>query len=158
MNRRAVLHTKKLYGSDKLMIRQRNNGYTITLSISILLGIGLLVVSGCGDSAKKVKGQLKSGEKNYALKENEYLIVTFHPKEGDGSNTYVADLNPDGSFVVTDGADGGIPPGKYRVTIEDGQGGVAFGGKFTGDESPLVVEVVEGEETIKPIDVGPVSP
>src|SRR4051812_38311529 len=75
-----------------------------------------------GDGKFKARGRLVKGETPFLVPEPEYVRITFHPIPPDGkpaTHTYVAVYsNSDGHFMVV-GADGrGLPPGKYRASVE----------------------------------------
>ncbi len=64
-------------------------------------------------------------------------------------DTYAAVYNKDGSFEVA-GKDGkGLPPGKYRVTLEHlKQKQDLFNGAFNGANTPIVREVTDSSKEI----------
>jgi hypothetical protein len=81
-----------------------------------------LVLPACSTEGKqhKVKGALLHRGEPYLPKHKGSVTVIFVPEaEGDTpADSYVADVNrEDGTFVVNGKTGRGIPPGKYRVTI-----------------------------------------
>ena len=113
----------------------------------MLLLLGAVLLSGCGGDGKlKAQGQLLKGGVPFTVPEEEYVRITFHPIPADGqraTHTYVAVYtNGDGRFTVV-GADGrGLPPGKYRVSVEhERKRKDLFKGAYDADRSPFVFDV-----------------
>jgi len=79
------------------------------------------------------------------------MRIVFVPYEASGStfDTYVAVFDGNGSFKVT-GKDGkGLPPGKYRVTVEHlKKKEDLFKGAFSGKRTPIVREVTNSSNEI----------
>ena len=126
---------------------------------SILCAVGLLslcVFSGCGGPAlQTAKGQIQVGGKNYQVGPREQLLVIFYPDGPNPNSTFPAEVNSDGSFQTL-GMDGkGIPPGKYRVSISSpyGGGSIQIPKEIGTPQSPIVREVVQGKDTLEPIDI-----
>jgi len=120
--------------------------------IAICLGC-----AGCGGGPplQKAKGQVLVNGKNYQVGGREQLQVIFYPDVATPNTTYPATVQPDGSFE-TMGMDGkGIPAGKYRVGITSpyGGGSVTIPPEIGLSTSPIVREVVQGKDTLEPIDI-----
>src|SRR5262245_4510848 len=79
-----------------------------------------LFAAGCGGAkAVKVEGKLVKSGQPYTLTEGGSLNLSFHSKGMTGEGmVYPARVNAtDGSFVL-DGPEGrGIPPGRYKITL-----------------------------------------
>jgi hypothetical protein len=117
--------------------------------VLLLLLIGLLAV-GCGDGSHvKARGRLVKGGQPFVTAEGEGLRIFFAPlnaPEGKQYDSYAAEYRREGGTFVVKGKDGkGLPPGKYRVSLqlmknrED-----RFQGKLMGPKSPLTCEVTDG--------------
>jgi hypothetical protein len=119
--------------------------------LPLILLIGLCSL-GCGRSSMiQAKGRVLKGGTPFKLGEGEGLRIFFLPLEptGSGYDSYAAEFHNDGTFTVK-GKDGrGLPPGKYRVTLqlmknkED-----QFGGRFMGEKSPFVCEVNKASDEV----------
>jgi hypothetical protein len=125
-------------------------------SLTAVLTAGLLL-SGCGGGSplQQAKGQIMVQGKNYQVGPREQLLVIFYPDVTNPGTTYPAEVKADGSFQTV-GKDGrGIPPGKYRVSITSpyGGGSVTIPKELGSAASPIVREVVLGQDTIEPIDI-----
>jgi len=124
-------------------------------SAACLLGIILALGCGGGPPLQKAKGQVLVDGKNYQVGPREQLMVVFYPDEASPKSTFPAEVKSDGSFQTL-GMDGkGIPPGKYRVAISSPYGGgtVPIPKELGTPQSPIVREVVQGKETLEPIDI-----
>ncbi len=109
------------------------------------------MATGCGDGRFVASGRLTKNGEPYVVPENETVHLalvrvqdgTPSGNSGDSFGTYVALFDKQsGTFRVT-GADGkGLPPGKYRVTLEVLKNKKdVLKGAFGIDNSPLVREV-----------------
>jgi hypothetical protein len=94
--------------------------------IRIAVGIAMVVaVAGCGGSDGKMnaRGRLVKGGNTLETGAADDLRVTFYaltPEGTTGKNSYLAAIDgKDGSFKVVGGDGKGLPPGKYRVCIEN---------------------------------------
>jgi hypothetical protein len=123
---------------------------------STLLASGLLalvVAGGCskGPPVHVVKGTLLQGGKP-VLPGKDGITMVFLPVEATGQ-TYPAEFNnEDGTFTVNGPDRKGIPPGKYKVTIDRMSSNPTpaierMNAKFSG-ASPIEVEV-KGPEPIE---------
>jgi len=115
----------------------------------------LLCCAGCGGSAlQKAKGQILVGGKNYQVGAQEQLLVIFYPDVPSPGVTYPAEVKPDGSFETVGLEGNGIPPGKYRVSVSNmGRLSVTIPPELGQPTSPVVREVLQGKETLDPIDI-----
>jgi hypothetical protein len=124
------------------------------LTAAAVFSLGL---TGCGGGPplQKAKGQILVNGKHYQVGAREQLLVIFYPDVPTPNTTYPADVKPDGSYETV-GVDGrGIPAGKYRVGITSplGDGNVTIPPELGSPSSPIVREVVQGQETLEPIDI-----
>jgi hypothetical protein len=111
-----------------------------------LLAAFLLV--GCGGPVLiRPKGRVLKGGAPLALKEEEYVNIFFVPVVGEGQkhpgDVYAARYNDaDGTFQAT-GKDGkGLPPGRYKITVEHlRKKKDLLRGAFGPDKTPFVREV-----------------
>ena len=105
-----------------------------------------LAAGGCGPTMLKTKGRLVQGGEPFRPAAGEIVRVMFVPQLGEGEvvkDYYMAEFHPaDGTFQVV-GKDGrGMPPGKYRITIEYlKKRNDVFNGAFDEDHSPFVREI-----------------
>lgn len=113
-------------------------------SISVaLLAITGFSIAGC-DSKRMVSGRLLNFGQPLTVSDKGLIRIGFaFANNPDGS--FVAQVKPDGTFTIPGQRDEGIPPGKYRVTVEvlDPYGQKAFDllkGEFGEDNSPIVVD------------------
>jgi hypothetical protein len=113
--------------------------------------IGLCTLGCSGPSTIKANGRVLKGGTPFKLGEGEGLRIFFVPLEptGPGYDSYAAEFHKDGTFQVK-GKDGrGLPPGKYRVTLqlmknkED-----QFAGRFMGEKSPFLCEVRNASDEV----------
>ena len=129
---------------------------------SILLGLGLLALAGCGEpsvsmpSPVAVAGTLKTAD-GKPVAGVRVLLLTVNTKAGANGIT-----GADGAFKLTtyDNKEGAIP-GKYRVQLTPIMAGnrdetlksqavlKALPPRYTADDSTLEIEVVSG----KPLDI-----
>jgi hypothetical protein len=109
---------------------------------------------GCGRTVK-VKGQLTKGGKPFTTKDRALVQMIFHPDGGEAVDTYPATVNADGTFEVVGKEGKGIPPGKYRISVEAPDpypdGPDLLRGKFAPDKTPIVREV-GAEELVIDLD------
>src|SRR5580698_9213954 len=86
----------------------------ITPTVALFLAIATFV--GCGGSGVKtvkVDGKLMKGKEPHTQGDAEKVNLAFVSKDSKESKSYPAVVNKDGTFTVT----GGMPPGKYKMTI-----------------------------------------
>jgi hypothetical protein len=122
--------------------------------IAVVLVAACLCLSslGCGSSTIQARGRiLKKGEPfepgpGEALR---IILAPLDPPAGETYDSFAAEYQGDGTFVVK-GKDGkGLPPGKYRVTLQllkkkkD-----LFKGKLSGPKSPFTCEITDGSDEI----------
>jgi hypothetical protein len=112
------------------------------------LAAALLAVtaSGCGSPMLKTKGRVVKDGAPLVPGQDEIVRVMFVPVLEKGEvvkDYYMAQFNPaDGTFQVV-GKDGkGMPPGKYRISIEHlRKKKDLLNGAFDSEASPFVREV-----------------
>jgi hypothetical protein len=121
--------------------------------IAALLLISLLAL-GCGSSSRmRAKGSILKGGQPYRTNPGEGLRIIFAPLDpptGTQYDSFAAAYDPsDGSFEVM-GKDGqGLPPGKYRISLqlmskkED-----LWGGQLMGKKSPFTCEVTAATDRV----------
>jgi hypothetical protein len=115
-----------------------------------LVPLVVLLLVGCSNSPNiKAKGRVLKGGQPFTTQPGEGLRIILAPMAAPATGQYdsfAAEFDPsNGSFRVR-GKDGtGLPPGKYRVSLqlmknkED-----QFRGRYVGLKSPFVVEVGQG--------------
>jgi hypothetical protein len=85
--------------------------------MSMIAGLALLPVIGCGPDDGIGKRYPVSGTVTYQGKPVPRGTVTFTPESTEGRPA-AADIDPDGSYTATTATPGdGMLPGKYRVSI-----------------------------------------
>jgi hypothetical protein len=118
-------------------------------TVALLVG---LLLAGCGSSTIKQKGRIVKGGQPFQTDEGSGLRLFFEPIEPSGTtyDAFVAEYNRDDGTFVVKGKDGkGLPPGKYRITLqmmknkED-----EFKGRYFGKKTPFTAEVTDGSEEI----------
>jgi hypothetical protein len=117
------------------------------LIVCALAGMLLAVTAaGCGTGMLKTKGRLVKGGTPLATEEDDVVRVIFMPVVEKGEvvkDYFMAQFNPaDGTFQVV-GKDGkGLPPGKYRISVQHlRKKKDLLNGAFGGDTSPFVYDV-----------------
>lgn len=125
-------------------MRRIRNGSLVLLIAVFAYGCG-------GDGRFQARGRLVKNGAPFKLGEAEGMRIVFVPVEAGPStfDTYVAVFDGQGSFKVT-GKDGkGMPPGKYRVTVEHlKKKKDLLNGAFSGKKTPIVREVSNGSDEI----------
>jgi hypothetical protein len=110
----------------------------------------------------KTRGRLVKNGEPFRPGEGELVRVMFVPlPEGGGTvkDFYMAQFNPaDGTFQVVGKDLKGMPPGRYRISIEYlRKKRDLFGGAFDSERSPFVREVhSSGEELVLDLGATPV--
>jgi hypothetical protein len=121
--------------------------------IAVWLFISLLAL-GCGSSSRiQAKGSILKGGQPYRTSEGEGLRIVFAPLDppaGTQYDSFAAAYDPsDGSFQVLGKDREGLPPGKYRISLqlmskkED-----LWGGQLVGNKSPFTCEVTPATDHI----------
>src|SRR5262249_21836020 len=115
------------------------------------LGLALVclgVFQGCGkgNGHLNVVGRIVKNGAVLTVPEWNTSRVTFFPVTTDNrppKNTYIAEFDgANGPFRAVGGDGTGIPPGRYRVALENFQKRKdLFNGAYDGDRSPYVFEV-----------------
>ena len=124
-------------------------------SALLVLVVALLALSGCGDSAGRVRGKVSEGGQPVTIPAQ--AGVTFYLLGPDGkpdpARSYSSTINQDGSFEVV--ASGGeLPPGNYLVAfdlaaVKEAKTGLAkYKTQFVYPNSPLRREVKPGQNEI----------
>jgi hypothetical protein len=117
----------------------------------VLLGILVIfsvAVGGCGSNDGKLnaRGRLMKGGAPLATGDADDLRVIFYALTPDGTtgkNSYLAAVDgKDGTFKVIGGDGKGLPPGKYRVCVENlGKKKGLVSSVHNSDVSPFVFEI-----------------
>jgi hypothetical protein len=123
----------------------------LSLLMFVLLG---LLASGCGGTTKyATRGRILKGGQPFHPPADETMRVTLVPIRDDAGQVtdwYAANYNAhDGTFTAS-GPDGkGVPPGKYRVCVEQlrNRNDVLRGALF-GDKSPYIREIKKSSDEI----------
>jgi hypothetical protein len=124
--------------------------------------IGLLLISilgcGAGDQRFNAKGRITLDGKPFQTKEKEKMRIFFQPLSESATESYAGEYNgEEGTFTVVGKDLKGIPPGKYRVSIQlINNGNDLFHNKLAGAKSPFTCEVVDAKSEVT-IDLDPVK-
>jgi hypothetical protein len=106
--------------------------------------VAALVVGGCGPGGAPVDGKVVIGDKAYNPETDGDLTVGLNPSGGGGAGGQnTARVQPDGTFHITSATGGGVPPGKYKVSVTR-YPSKADMAKLKGPPTPVTKEV--GEE------------
>jgi hypothetical protein len=123
------------------------------------VAVGLILLSaGCGSGKIATKGIVLKDGAPFKIKDDEFVRIMFVPMPENGGKAmdfYIATFNPADSTFEAKGKDLlGIPPGKYRVSVEHMKGRKdAFNGAFDAVNSPFVVTIQSAADEVK-VDVG----
>lgn len=135
-----------------------------TLRVCFAAGLAISAGAGCNEVSKSPTAESKSASKCRVVKDGvpvqprarnlppgeSGMQLVFTKLEGDDAGkrySAIALADPPGTFELVDQDTKLIPPGKYRVAVL--LGGANKDGpndKFGLDQSPIVVEVKEGED------------
>jgi hypothetical protein len=119
------------------------------------LAVGMLaclLLAGCGAKEVTVTGKLLVNGQPFKPKSPEDLQIILRPKDPKGVMC-LAEVAMDGTFKVQGPTGNNLPVGAYRVEIAAFSDN--FKGEFTGEKSPLLLEVKDSPSTQKiVIDVG----
>jgi len=119
-----------------------------------LAGIALIGLAGCGDGTSAgvaAKGQVVKGGAPVKLEDGEVVSITLT----NGKDTFNTNAFPDGNFSIQKPGGGGIPAGKYKVSIVHQRSAdpykktAAFSHKKDGGE----VDISASNATVK-VDIG----
>ena len=121
------------------------------MRFSVMLAAACLIAAGgCGSDGKvATAGRVVRGGEVLSFADDESLMVIFYQLNPDGSmgkNTFYATTSEtDGTFKAS-GPDGrGVPPGKYRISVEHlKKKKDVLKGAFNGDKSPFVFDIDAG--------------
>jgi hypothetical protein len=109
--------------------------------------LAAFLLAGCGRGLVQPKGRVLKDGAPLALKEQEYVNIFFIPVVAEGEkhpgDVYAARYNDtDGTFQAT-GKDGkGLPPGKYKITVEHlRKKRDLLNGAFGVDKTPFVRDI-----------------
>lgn len=79
--------------------------------------VGLTSAVGCTGNAASEKGAPVSGRVTIGGEPRAGVVVAFHPERG-GPGGGLIETGPGGRFAIgTPGEPGGLPPGRYKVTL-----------------------------------------
>jgi hypothetical protein len=87
------------------------------------VGLTLLGSVGCDEARVSVEGRLRINGRPPTADDGEPMIV-FHPagpQGNPGNHTYVAEVRPDGTYLVEGRKKTGVPYDRYQVTVELGK-------------------------------------
>jgi len=126
---------------------------------SVLLFVPCLVLclaaSGCGGGGSKVTGKVVNNGQPFSLSDKGLIQLLFIPEGHDQGQQFPASTNkPDGSFEVAGPEGKGLPPGKYRISVQVFDPYPTtdkLDGKFLKEKSPIVKDI-SGSQSIT-IDV-----
>jgi hypothetical protein len=134
-----------------------------------LLLAALPLAGGCGNSEVVARGIILRNNESVVFEPTDSVFLSFSTVDAPSSKAFSGQVKKDGSFTVAGAEGGGIPPGKYRITLStrhygpppkntSGEQPVKLTDKFDGAfsdpaNSPLVVELQAGKQAIT-IDVG----
>jgi hypothetical protein len=126
----------------------------MTMLLVVLL---LVLAAGCGPPRVKAKGRLVNNGEPYRVEETDIVHMAFTPTEGSAGHegNYVAEFNrKDSTFQVLGKEGRGLPPGKYRITVQVNRNRKdILKGAFGADKSPFVQDITDaGSEIV--LDVG----
>jgi len=127
-----------------------------TILSFLTLATLLFVTVGCGPTKSKAQGKLVQNGQPLTVSDKGVITLRFFAEDDkENAKPYPANTKPDGTFTVT-GLDGqGIPPGKYRVSVEAQDpypGHDKLKAKYTPSMTQLTAELGKGGEVV--IDVG----
>lgn len=121
-------------------------------SLVLCLALGVLIPA-CSSGPKplKVSGQLKNNDKPYTAPKGAMVTIVFAPVVETGApfDTFPAKFNrEDSSFAVAGKTDQGIPPGKYRISVQqfvpDPTAQInEMNARFTLEKSAIIREVTD---------------
>jgi len=134
---------------------------TLSRFVSCVLCAALCLLAAACGSAGSVKGKLTHGGQPVTVdKTKGKIAVTFHllDQKGAATSSFPANVNPDdGTFTVAGRDGGGIPPGKYRVSVEVFEKYPSpidkFKKQYSGEKSNLIREITRGSQEID-LDLG----
>jgi hypothetical protein len=124
-----------------------------------LVFVAALLAGGCAGTGKlATRGVVLKDGSPLKIGQDDIVRILLVPLPDDGSkpkDCYVAQFYPDNSTFVVKGKDGeGMPPGKYRVAVEQLQGRKdVLKGAFGYDNSPFVCTIGSANDEIT-VDVG----
>jgi hypothetical protein len=121
---------------------------------SVLFWLAFCVlIPACSSGPKplKVSGQLKNNDKPYTAPKGAMVNIGFAPvvEPGTPFDTYPAIFNgDDSSFTVPGKSEQGIPPGKYRISVQqfvpDPTAQInEMNARFTSEKSAIIREVTD---------------
>jgi hypothetical protein len=119
------------------------------VSIGLLIGLFAL---GCGERRFNTKGRIILDGEPFVTKENESVRIFFLPMDESGAakESYAAEYNGvEGTFTVVGKDRKGLPPGKYRISIQlYARGGDLFKNRLAGLKSPFTCEVADAKTEV----------
>ncbi len=132
-----------------------------------LLACVCLCVVGCssGSPTFKVSGTLQNDGKPYTAPKGSSVLITFVPVELKNMqvDTYPTKMKAEDSSFLVPGREGnGIPPGKYRVALQQMVPGGsdeinAMNERFSSTKSPIIVEVKDATPIVIDIAKAPAN-
>ena len=121
----------------------------------------MCLAGGCGNADRPVeaKGSLVLGGEPFDAQAYDPLTVILYPatEGGTAADTFPANLTDDGTFTVPGREGNGVPPGKYRISIEamthPDRKHLRLPADIRGPQSRLSYELAPGKEDIGVIDL-----
>jgi hypothetical protein len=121
----------------------------VLVSIGLLIGLFAL---GCGGKRFNTKGRIILGGEPFLTKDNESMRLYFSPidESGTANESYAAEYNgEEGTFTVVGKDRKGLPPGKYRISIQLMAGGEdLFQNRLAGLKSPFTCEIADASTEV----------
>ena len=139
------------------------NGLRFRWQVGWFLALSLFV-AGCGSSEVTAHGNIMRNNELVSFEPTDSVFLTFTTMDAPNPRAFSGHVNKDGSFTVSGAEGGGIPAGKYRITLSTRHYGPPpknpdqkltdkFDGAFSdAANSPLVVELHAGKQDLT-IDV-----
>ncbi len=131
--------------------------------LAVCLGALLLggtLFSGCNSSSGKyvpVTGKFTVKGQPYDPATQEDVMLIMYPTSGSSETTYVAVNEPDGSFTVPGVEQQGVPPGKYKISLErtsdNRKQPVVVAPALKGRQSTLEKEILPGNGDLGTIEL-----
>jgi hypothetical protein len=109
--------------------------------------LAAIVLAGCGSGKLHPRGRVLKDGAPFLPEKGADLVIFFVPVVGEGQkhpgDVYAARSNEaDGTFQVTGKDEKGLPPGRYKITIEHmSKKRDLLAGAFSEDKTPFVRDI-----------------